>query len=65
METQYSWEPASGGATRMTLRNFGNPTGFPKLVAPFMAFAMRRANRKDLSLPKQVLEGRKTPHTPV
>jgi uncharacterized membrane protein len=28
----------------------------PKWVVPFMAFAMRRANRKDLALLKRVLE---------
>lgn len=40
----------------MTLRNRGEPRGFSKLVAPFMASAMRRANAKDLGRLKHLLE---------
>jgi hypothetical protein len=57
METTYAWAPAAGGGTRMTLRNRGAPAGFSRLLAPFMAWAMGRANRKDLVLLKRVLEG--------
>jgi uncharacterized membrane protein len=56
METSYTWE-ARGEATRMTLRNRGEPSGFSKLVAPVMARAMRRANEKDLEKLKSLLEG--------
>ncbi len=58
METTYTWEPVAPGRTRMTLRNRGTPTGFSAWVAPFMAYAIRRANRKDLAVLKQVLENR-------
>src|SRR5688572_7444908 len=44
METTYIWESTPEGFTRMTLRNRGTPAGFSRLVAPFMAAAMRRAN---------------------
>ena len=57
METTYTWEPAGDGATRMTLRNRGEPSGFSSLTAPFMAMAMRRANRKDLASLRDRLEG--------
>jgi hypothetical protein len=58
METTYTWETVSEAATRMTLRNSGEPSGFSKLAAPFMASAMRKANRKDLEQLKAVLEAR-------
>jgi len=56
METTYTWEPAGDGATRMTLRNRGNPSGFSRLVAPMMERAMRRATTKDLARLKSMLE---------
>jgi uncharacterized membrane protein len=56
METTYSWQGLADGQTRMTLRNRGNPTGFSKWVAPFLAYAMARANRQDLARLKQLLE---------
>ncbi len=64
METSYTWADI-GGATRTTLRNRGEPSGFSKVVAPFMAkvvapfmaSAMRRANRKDLLKLRGLLEG--------
>lgn len=56
METTYTWEDTAHGATRMTLRNRGEPTGFSKVVAPIMGKAMRRTNRKDLARIKEILE---------
>jgi uncharacterized membrane protein len=55
METTYTWQPV-GGATRMTLRNRGEPGGFAKIAAPALAAAMRRANQKDLRSLKRLLE---------
>lgn len=56
MEATYIWEKIDNNTTRMTLRNRENPTGFSKLFAPFMAFAMKKANQKDLRRLKEVLE---------
>jgi uncharacterized membrane protein len=56
METTYTWEDTPAGGTRMKLRNRGEPAGFSKLVAPLMASAIRRANRKDLARLKAILE---------
>lgn len=59
METTYLWESIDEKTTRMTLRNRGIPSGFSKLFAPFMKMAMKKANRKDLELLKQVIENKK------
>ena len=56
METTYTWAPAGDGSTRMTLRNRGESAGFSRLMAPLMAPAMRRANTKDLTCLKELLE---------
>jgi hypothetical protein len=58
METTYTWTVANGSSTLMTLRNRGEPAGFSRLVAPLIATAMRRANRKDLQRLKRLLESR-------
>ena len=55
METTYTWATL-GSKTLMTLRNRGEPTGFSKMSAPLMAAAMRRANRKDLTKLRSILE---------
>jgi len=56
METTYAWHVTASGKTRMLLRNRGEPAGFFKWMAPVMAMAMRRANRKDLERLKAILE---------
>jgi len=58
METTYTWNAESDTSTRMRLRNRGEPSGFSKVMAPLMATAMRRANRKDLARLKALLESR-------
>jgi Polyketide cyclase / dehydrase and lipid transport len=58
METTYTWRDAAPGRTAMALRNRGTPAGFSRLLAPFLAMAVRRANRKDLALLKSILEAR-------
>ena len=57
METTYVWEALGRDSTLMRLRNFGEPTGFSRLVAPLMSLAMRRANNHDLARLKALLEG--------
>jgi hypothetical protein len=44
----------------MTLRNRAEPSGFSRLMSPFMTSAMRRANRKDLARLKAALESTRT-----
>lgn len=57
METTTTWASTAEGQTRMTLRNRGAPTGFSRVLAPMMAWAMRRAMRSDLIRLKALLEG--------
>src|SRR6202158_6149383 len=47
METTYTWEPAGGGVTRMTLRNRGEPSGFAKVGAPIIAAAVGGGERHE------------------
>ena len=56
MQTTYSWEDAPNNTTKMSLRNCGYPAGFSKLVTPFMALAIRKANQQDLVALKSILE---------
>ncbi len=58
METAYEWESVEGGYTKMTLRNRGAPAGFSRFATPLIALAMRRANKKDLTRLKSLLEQR-------
>lgn len=56
METTYTWETTGDGATRMTLRNRGEPSGFSRVGAPLMAAAVRRETTKNLRCLKALLE---------
>lgn len=56
METTYEWFAESPHATRMTLRNRGDPSGFATLLAPLVRLAVRKQNRKDLARLKALLE---------
>jgi hypothetical protein len=58
METTYTWETVNEHLTKMTLRNRGTPIGFSRLFSPFMSFAMKLANQKDLERLKKLLETR-------
>jgi Polyketide cyclase / dehydrase and lipid transport len=56
MTTTYAWTAVGDSATRMTLRNHGQPSGFSKLVTPIVKRGVKRANKKDLAALKRVLE---------
>lgn len=58
METTYTWASIEADRTRMTLRNRGMPSGFSSFIAPFMSYAMKRANTADLARLRMLLEGR-------
>jgi Polyketide cyclase / dehydrase and lipid transport len=59
METTYVWDDEAGGATRMTLRNRGEPAGYASIIRPFMAAAVKRATAKDLARLKSTLEAQR------
>jgi uncharacterized protein YndB with AHSA1/START domain len=56
METTYTWEGVGDSATRMTLRNRGEPSGFSAAMAPLVSRAMRRATTKDLARLAEIVE---------
>lgn len=56
METTYTWTAVADNATRMTLRNQGEPTGFSKLTRPLISIAMKRAMTQDLHQLRAILE---------
>jgi uncharacterized protein YndB with AHSA1/START domain len=58
METTYTLKKIDEHTTRVTLRNKGIPTGFIKIVSPFMAAMMRNANKKDLIKLKKIIESK-------
>jgi len=57
METTYTWDDTGPGATKMGLRNRGEPSGFAAVTAPLLKLAIRRANEADLRRLKARLEG--------
>jgi len=56
METTYTWLDTPSGATHMTLRNRGEPSGFANLAAPIMSAQVRKATSRNLRLLKKILE---------
>jgi mRNA-degrading endonuclease HigB of HigAB toxin-antitoxin module len=56
METIYGWKEIDPNTTLMSIQNIGEPKGFSKLFAPFMAFMVRRAINKDLKNIKRIVE---------
>jgi uncharacterized protein YndB with AHSA1/START domain len=65
METTYIWQDAGDRATRMTLRNRGEPSGFAKVAAPVMVRAMRRAMNGDLRRLSKILQQRASLPSPL
>lgn len=56
METSYRYEAMPDGATRVSLRNRGTPSGFSRLLAPVVTLAMRRNTTADLAALTRILE---------
>ena len=56
MRTTYTWTRIDAGTTKMILQNTGSPSGFSKILAPFISFMMKSANQKDLRKIKSILE---------
>jgi uncharacterized membrane protein len=58
MTTEYAFETLDTGATRMTMRNHGTPSGFGAVAAPVLRRAMQHAMTRDLRALTQLLEHR-------
>ena len=58
METTYTWQAAGDRATKMTLRNRGEPAGLATVATPVVARAMKRAITKDLERLSAILQRR-------
>jgi uncharacterized membrane protein len=56
LETTYRWTLVREGYTRMTLRNRGEVPGVPRLLGPFLSWAMRRMIGDDLHRLRERLE---------
>lgn len=58
MTTTYAFDDLDTGATRMSMRNHGSPSGFGAVAAPVVSRAMRHAMTKDLRALTRLLERR-------
>lgn len=56
MTTRYSFRSLDEQTTRVTIQNTGGPKGLSRLFSRFIAWMMKRANRKDLKRLKELLE---------
>lgn len=55
--TDYRWEEAGTGRTRVRVRTTGRPRGAARLGAPLVAPALRRAGERDLEALRTIVEG--------
>lgn len=58
METTYTWAPAEGGHTKMTVRTTFEPRGLAKMGSSMISAGLRKSSRKDLEALKRALESR-------
>jgi Polyketide cyclase / dehydrase and lipid transport len=56
IETTYTWKSTGDFHTKMTLGNKMSPSGFSRLMAPFIAMMLKWSNKKDLKKLKEILE---------
>jgi uncharacterized membrane protein len=56
MKTKYSFRSLDEETTRVTIQNTGDPKGFSRMFSRFIAWMMKRANRKDLMRLKKLME---------
>jgi uncharacterized membrane protein len=56
LETTYRWTLVRDGYTRMTMRSRGEVPGVPRLMGPFLSWAMRRMIADDLDRLRERVE---------